>query len=141
PSHRSPPRRLVIDARAPTSLPCEHERAVRRRGIPGNASREAEGTGPVKPRQPPREPAGKGAKSGGAVRLDRCEPAEQSAQPEGSMYATHLICKGCQAHHPLDARFACDRCFGPLETAYDHAAIVSATSREQVMAGPATLCR
>ena len=57
------------------------------------------------------------------------------------MYATHLICKGCQAHHPLDARFACDRCFGPLETAYDHAAIAAATSREQVMAGPATLWR
>jgi len=55
--------------------------------------------------------------------------------------ATHLVCKGCQAHHPLDARFACDRCFGPLEAAYDHAAIASATSREQVMAGPATLWR
>jgi threonine synthase len=55
--------------------------------------------------------------------------------------ATHLVCKGCQAHHPLDARFACDRCFGPLEAAYDHAAIASSTSREQVMAGPATLWR
>jgi threonine synthase len=55
--------------------------------------------------------------------------------------ATHLVCKGCQAHHPLDARFACDRCFGPLETAYDHAAIASSTSREQIMAGPATLWR
>jgi threonine synthase len=57
------------------------------------------------------------------------------------MYATHLICKGCQAHQPLEARFACDRCFGPLEAAYDHAAIAAATSREQVMAGPATLWR
>jgi threonine synthase len=55
--------------------------------------------------------------------------------------ATHLVCKGCQAHHPLDARFACDRCFGPLEMAYDHAAIASSTSREQIMAGPATLWR
>ena len=35
------------------------------------------------------------------------------------MYATHLVCKGCGAEHPLDARFACDRCFGPLEAAYD----------------------
>ena len=55
--------------------------------------------------------------------------------------ATHLVCKGCQAHHPLDARFACDRCFGPLEMAYDHAAIAASTSREQIMAGPATLWR
>ncbi len=56
-------------------------------------------------------------------------------------YATHLVCKGCEAHHPLDARFACDRCFGPLEAAYDHAALASSTSREQIMAGPATLWR
>jgi threonine synthase len=56
-------------------------------------------------------------------------------------YATHLVCKGCQAHHPLDARFACDRCFGPLEAAYDRAALASSVSRQQIMAGPATLWR
>jgi threonine synthase len=56
-------------------------------------------------------------------------------------YASHLVCKGCGAHHPLDARFACDRCFGPLEAAYDTAALASSTSREQIMAGPATLWR
>ena len=44
------------------------------------------------------------------------------------MYATHLVCKGCRPDHPLDARFACDRCFGPLETAYDLAAIATAST-------------
>ncbi len=57
------------------------------------------------------------------------------------MYATHLVCKGCSAEYPLDARFACDRCFGPLEAAYDREAIAAAISRESVAQGPHTLWR
>ena len=57
------------------------------------------------------------------------------------MYATHLVCKGCGSQHPLDARFACDRCFGPLEAAYDHAAIARASLATRSTAGPATLWR
>jgi threonine synthase len=57
------------------------------------------------------------------------------------MHATHLVCKGCGAEHPLDARFACDRCFGPLEAAYDLEAITAAISRERVKEGPPTLWR
>ena len=57
------------------------------------------------------------------------------------MYATHLVCKGCGSEHPLDARFACDRCFGPLEAAYDRAAIAGAVTRELIEAGPPTLWR
>ena len=57
------------------------------------------------------------------------------------MYATHLVCKGCGSEHPLDARFACDRCFGPLEAAYDRAAIAGGVTREQIQAGPPTLWR
>jgi threonine synthase len=57
------------------------------------------------------------------------------------MYATHLVCKGCGSQHPLDARFACDRCFGPLEAAYDHPAIAAGVTRELIEAGPPTLWR
>jgi threonine synthase len=57
------------------------------------------------------------------------------------MYATHLVCKGCGSEHPLDARFACDRCFGPLEAAYDHPAIAAGVTRELIEAGPPTLWR
>jgi threonine synthase len=57
------------------------------------------------------------------------------------MYATHLVCKGCGSQHPLDARFACDRCFGPLEAAYDATAIAGAVSRADIAAGPQTLWR
>ncbi len=57
------------------------------------------------------------------------------------MHATHLICKGCSAHHPLDARFACDRCFGPLEAAYDLEAAAREVTRESIAAGPRTMWR
>jgi len=57
------------------------------------------------------------------------------------MYATHLVCKGCGSEHPLDARFACDRCFGPLEAAYDYPAIARGVTRELIQAGPPTLWR
>ena len=35
------------------------------------------------------------------------------------MKAARLVCKGCSAVYPLEALFACDRCFGPLEVGYD----------------------
>jgi threonine synthase len=57
------------------------------------------------------------------------------------MYATHLVCKGCSAEYALDARFACDRCFGPLESAYDLEAIAASVGRESIAAGPPTLWR
>jgi threonine synthase len=57
------------------------------------------------------------------------------------VYATHLVCKGCSAEHPLDARFACDRCFGPLESAFDLEQIAAAVTRDTVEAGPQTLWR
>jgi threonine synthase len=57
------------------------------------------------------------------------------------MYATHLVCKGCGSQHPLDARFACDRCFGPLEAAYDDAAIAAGVTRAHIESGPSTLWR
>ena len=57
------------------------------------------------------------------------------------MFATRLVCKGCGADYPLDARFACDQCFGPLEAAYDDDAIRRSVSREDIQAGPSTLWR
>ncbi len=34
-----------------------------------------------------------------------------------------LRCSLCQASFPADARYACERCLGPLEPAYDYAAV------------------
>src|SRR5689334_5423657 len=54
------------------------------------------------------------------------------------MKATHLACKGCGATYPLEALFACDRCFGPLEVGWDESEPVA---RDRVAAGPQTLWR
>jgi len=36
------------------------------------------------------------------------------------MAMSHLECKECKAEYPLEALYACERCFGPLEVAYSH---------------------
>jgi len=36
------------------------------------------------------------------------------------MAVSHLECKECKAEYPLEALYVCERCFGPLEVAYDH---------------------
>jgi threonine synthase len=57
------------------------------------------------------------------------------------VYATALGCEACDATYPLDARYACDRCFGPLEPVYDVEQRRRETSRERIAAGPPTLWR
>jgi threonine synthase len=53
-----------------------------------------------------------------------------------------LRCKECQTTYPLDARYVCEQCFGPLEVAYaarpdaDPAAL-----RRRIQAGPHSLWR
>src|SRR4030088_323248 len=36
------------------------------------------------------------------------------------MAVSHLECRECKAHYPLEALYVCEQCFGPLEVAYDH---------------------
>jgi threonine synthase len=57
------------------------------------------------------------------------------------MYATSLVCTSCGDAFPLDARYACDSCFGPLEPAFDTAALRRDVTRERIEAGPRTLWR
>jgi threonine synthase len=40
------------------------------------------------------------------------------------MAVKHLQCKECKAEYPLEAVYVCERCFGPLEVAYDHSALL-----------------
>ncbi len=53
-----------------------------------------------------------------------------------------LLCKECKTSYPLDARYVCERCFGPLEVSYaprsedDPAAL-----RRRIQAGPHSLWR
>ena len=58
------------------------------------------------------------------------------------MPATALKCKECGEESPLDARYCCDLCFGPLEVAYDHSGLGDPGElRRKIQAGPNSIWR
>jgi threonine synthase len=59
------------------------------------------------------------------------------------MAVTHLKCRECKAEYPLEALYVCDRCFGPLEVAYDHSALGKDAGqlRRRIQAGPQNIWR
>src|SRR4051794_41782853 len=57
------------------------------------------------------------------------------------MPATALQCKECQAEYPLEARYVCDKCFGPLEVAYDFSGLNADELRRRIQAGPLDIWR
>jgi threonine synthase len=52
-----------------------------------------------------------------------------------------LQCKECRETYPLEARYVCERCFGPLEVAYDLTGLDAAEIRRKIQAGPHTIWR
>ena len=53
-----------------------------------------------------------------------------------------LRCKECKTSYPLDARYVCERCFGPLEVAYaTREATDPAALRRRIQAGPHSIWR
>jgi threonine synthase len=46
-----------------------------------------------------------------------------------------LKCKECGASYELDAHFACENCFGPLEAAYDHSSLKADEAKRRIQAG------
>jgi threonine synthase len=52
-----------------------------------------------------------------------------------------LRCKECRETHPLDARYVCERCFGPLEVAYEFGSPDPAETRRRIQAGPQSIWR
>src|SRR5271163_2531718 len=59
------------------------------------------------------------------------------------MAVSHLQCKECKASYPLEALYVCDRCFGPLEVAYDHGSFKGdvAELRRRIQGGPQNIWR
>jgi threonine synthase len=57
------------------------------------------------------------------------------------MPADALKCKECSTTYPLEARFVCERCFGPLEVAYAARDDDPAALKRRIQAGPHTLWR
>src|SRR3954462_7136326 len=52
-----------------------------------------------------------------------------------------LKCKECGEHYPLEARYVCDICFGPLEVAYDFSGLNADEPRRKIQAGPHSIWR
>jgi threonine synthase len=53
-----------------------------------------------------------------------------------------LSCKECKTQYPLDARYVCEQCFGPLEVSYAPRTDVDPTSlRRRIQAGPHSIWR
>ncbi|HEY8303728.1 MAG TPA: threonine synthase [Solirubrobacteraceae bacterium] len=59
------------------------------------------------------------------------------------MAVTHLRCRECRAEYPLEALYVCDRCFGPLEAAYDHSRLEGDVDglRRRIQGGPQNIWR
>ena len=59
------------------------------------------------------------------------------------MSAIHLNCRECGAEYPLDARYVCQRCFGPVEVGYDHGRLGAdvAGLRRRIQGGPQNIWR
>jgi threonine synthase len=51
------------------------------------------------------------------------------------MSLENLSCKECGAAYPLDARFVCENCFGPLEVSYEQTGLDPDETRRRIQAG------
>ena len=52
-----------------------------------------------------------------------------------------LKCKECGERYALEARYACDVCFGPLEVEYDLSGLDAESTRRRIQAGPQSIWR
>src|ERR1700694_6253808 len=52
-----------------------------------------------------------------------------------------LRCRECGRLREFEPAYVCEHCFGPLEVAYDFAAIKERVSRESIAKGPNTIWR
>jgi threonine synthase len=57
------------------------------------------------------------------------------------MPADALQCKECSTEYPLEAKFVCERCFGPLEVRYTAPDASAEELRRRIQAGPLNLWR
>jgi threonine synthase len=70
--------------------------------------------------------------------LDQPVPAASHAPADRVL---GLRCRGCGGLQALGLAYVCGRCFGPLEVAYDLAALAPTTSREAIVARPPGIWR
>jgi threonine synthase len=52
-----------------------------------------------------------------------------------------LACKECGSEYELEARYVCERCFGPLEVRYELGSLDADAAKRRIQAGPQNLWR
>lgn len=52
-----------------------------------------------------------------------------------------LKCKECGRQYPLEAKFVCEDCFGPLEVSYDFSNVDAEEAKRKIQAGPQNIWR
>ena len=57
------------------------------------------------------------------------------------MAATNLTCRECGTDYALEARYVCERCFGPLEVTYEHQIDDVEHTRRRIQGGPQNIWR
>jgi threonine synthase len=57
------------------------------------------------------------------------------------MGATKLTCRECGTDYALEARYVCERCFGPLEVGYEHRVDDVEHARRRIQGGPQNIWR
>ena len=58
------------------------------------------------------------------------------------MAAKSLRCRECEAEYELEAKYVCERCFGPLEVSYERPEILDVDGlRRRIQAGPQNIWR
>jgi threonine synthase len=58
------------------------------------------------------------------------------------MAAKQLKCRECATEYPLEARYVCSRCFGPLEVSYEHEPVSDVGEvRRRIQGGPQNMWR
>jgi threonine synthase len=63
------------------------------------------------------------------------------AEVSSHMNVEALKCKECGERYPLDARYACEVCFGPLEVSYDLSGLDPSEAKRKIQAGPQSIWR
>jgi len=77
----------------------------------------------------------------GALARNEADREETLQEQTRKGFAKALRCKECGTEYALEPRTACDDCLGPVEVAYDYAAMRGRVTRERIEAGPRSLWR
>jgi threonine synthase len=71
----------------------------------------------------------------------RCAPVQTVDSSSMAPRVLGLRCRECGAEYELRATHVCERCFGPLDVAYDYRAIGRVVSRRRIEEGPPSMWR